>query len=118
MAMTCHQNMTHPIANLLTNVMKELDFYSAKMENAKKVTSLLSDFLNNFQYKENSAYFNEAMSREHRTLQQNFMRLIMGYLEFCASEDYRTDGRNQASKELAKVVMKALEEKGYYLPTV
>jgi len=86
--------------------MTELDFYSEKMKKAKEVTSLLTDYLNNFNYGENSAYFNEAMSREHRTLQQNFARLIFSYIEFMASDEYRTDGRNEASKQLAMDIVR------------
>jgi hypothetical protein len=79
---------------------------SEKFAQAKKLTQEITDFLNNFSYGTTSQLFNEAMSREHRTLQQNFMRLVCQYIEFCASEDYRTDGRNEQSKELAKTLLK------------
>jgi hypothetical protein len=90
--------------------MKELDFYSDKMKEAQKLTGLISDYLNNFQYKENSAYFNEAMSREHRTLQENFARLIFAYIEYMASDEYRTDGRNDQSKRFAELMLNGFEQ--------
>jgi len=86
--------------------MKELDYYSEKMESARKLTGLISDYLNNFSYLENSAYFNDAMSREHRTLQQNFARLIFGYIEYMASDEYRTDARNADSKKIAEDIIR------------
>ena len=86
--------------------MRELDYYSEKFQNAKKLTGLISDYLNNFSYLENSAYFNDAMSREHRTLQQNFARLIFGCIEFKASDEYRTDARNQDSKKIAEDIIR------------
>jgi hypothetical protein len=90
--------------------MKELDFYSDKMKEAQKLTGLISDYLNNFNYKENSAYFNEAMSREHRTLQQNFARLIFAYIEYMASDEYRTDGRNHDSAVISEDLIKGFEK--------
>jgi len=85
--------------------MKEVFFHSEKMNKTRELTGMISDYLNNFNYKENSAYFNEAMSREHRTLQQNFARLIFAYIEFMASDDYRTDARNADSKKIAEDII-------------
>ena len=90
--------------------MKELDFYSEKMKKAQEITRLISDYLNNFQYKESSAYFNNAMSREHRTLQQNFARLIFAYIEHMASDDYRTDGRNHDSQIISQDLIKGFKK--------
>jgi len=89
--------------------MKEPDFYSERFKEASELTHKITDYLNNFSYSENALYFCEAMSREHRTLQQNFMRLIMGYLEYVKSDAYRTDGRNEASKKLATAILDALD---------
>ena len=46
--------------------------------------------------------FIKRMSCEHRTLQQSFTRLCLKWLEHVASEEYRTDGRNEDSKKVAK----------------
>lgn len=82
--------------------MKELDYTSKRMENAKKVTSLLTDYVNGYDYASQSEYFNEAMSREHRTLQQSFTRLALRWLEYVASEEYRYDDRNHDSHVIAE----------------
>ena len=54
--------------------------------------------------------FIELMSREHRTLQQSFSRLVWHWIEFVASDEYRTDGRNQASQDVAQRVLRAFRE--------
>ena len=81
-----------------------------KFLQAQKLTSDISDFLNNFHDKENSILFNEAMSREHRTLQQNFTRLVFRWIEYCASEQYRTDGRNEASAKISRRMIDGFRE--------
>ena len=90
--------------------MKEVDFYSEKMKKTRELTGKISDYLNNFQYKENSAYFNEAISREHRTLQQNFARLVFAYIEFMASDQYKTDARNHDSQVIAEDLIKGFKK--------
>jgi len=87
-----------------------MEYKDWKLAEAKEVTSKLTDFLNNFSYEENSAYFNEAMSREHRTLQQSFTRLAFQWIEFMASDEYRTDGRNQQSKQMAQELLEGFEK--------
>lgn len=82
---------------------------------AKKLTNEITNFLNT--YGDKSKDFNKAMSGEHRTLQQNFTRLCLGWIEHCASGDYYTDGRNEASKKTSKDILKAFKnlqkENGY-----
>ena len=46
--------------------------------------------------------FCEAMSWEHRTLQQLFTNLCVAWLNFCGSDDYPHDPRNAASHKLGK----------------
>ena len=69
-------------------------------EKAATVAHVVNSFT--FSYKD----FCEAMSREHKTLQQNFTRLCMAWIRHCASEDYakNTDGRNEASHTVCKAV--------------
>jgi hypothetical protein len=54
--------------------------------------------------------FNELMTREHRTLQQSFTRLCLSWLETAASEDYRTDGRNEQTHKIAKQLMDGFKD--------
>lgn len=68
-------------------------------ENVRKV----SDMLNSFSF--DPEKFCEEFSKEHRTIQQNLTRLCIHWLCTCASDDYRYDGRNEASHKLAKALM-------------
>lgn len=69
----------------------------------KEMVIELSNFVNSFTRKQPE--FNNAMSCEHRTLQQSFTRLCLQWLEHCASDDYRFDGRNEQSHKVAKVLI-------------
>ena len=67
---------------------------------AKELVEKITDFVNSFSLK--SKEFNEAMSREHRTLQQSFTRLCLKWLEYVASDQYQYDLRNEASYDLSR----------------
>ena len=54
--------------------------------------------------------FCENMTNEHRTLQQAFTRLCFEWIKTCASDDYRTDGRNEHSHEVCKKVWEAFKD--------
>lgn len=69
----------------------------------KELVQEITDYLNTFNSKEKE--FCEAMSCEHRTLQQNFTRLCLQWIEHCASHEYRTDGRNQQSHEVSRRIL-------------
>ena len=70
-------------------------------EQVAKVTEMLNSFT--FDYEG----FCKEMTREHRTLQQSFTRLCIQWLCTCASDDYRYDGRNEASHEIAKALIES-----------
>ena len=63
----------------------------------------VSDMLNSFSF--NPEKFCEEMTKEHRTLQQSFTRLSIHWLCTCARDDYKYDGRNEASHEIAKALI-------------
>lgn len=67
-----------------------------------KLASEISNAVNSFSFKEK--LFCEAMGFEHKTLQQSFTRLCFAWLRYCASDDYRYDGRNEASHVAAKKI--------------
>ena len=69
----------------------------------------LTDLVNS--YSNHSPEFNAAMEREHRTLQNSFSRLCLGWIEHIASPEYRTDPRNQSSKDVAQKVLGAFRER-------
>ena len=74
-----------------------------------------------FAYAINDYGFNyEAFCTEfdsqHRTLQQSMFRQFLQLARHCASDEYMTDGRNEATKETAKKIMAAIGST--YLPMV
>jgi hypothetical protein len=73
------------------------------MNDSKKLANDITNYLNNFSNK--SEDFNNAMSTEHRTLQQNFTRLALGWIEHVGSADYRHDGRNEGSHKTCKQLL-------------
>jgi len=85
------------------------------MNDSKKLADEITNYLNTFGDK--SKDFNDAMSTEHRTLQQNFTRLVLGWVEHVASDSYRMDGRNEASHNTCKQLMEGFrtiqEREGY-----
>lgn len=68
-------------------------------ENAQMVSNMLN--LMSFDYEG----FCEEMTKEHRTLQQSFTRLCIHWLCTCSSDDYKYDGRNEASHLIAKALI-------------
>jgi hypothetical protein len=54
--------------------------------------------------------FIDQFCREHRTLQQNIFRELIKLMAFIASDEYHTDGRNDASKKLAKKFIEGYAE--------
>jgi len=72
--------------------------------------------LNSYSDDEVIKEFVDRMSREHRTLQQGFTRLVMAWLKYL-SETPHYDLRNEASVEMAKKIMKTLNGE-IYLPLI
>lgn len=74
----------------------------------EEVVQAITDYVNSYSSKEKE--FCEAMSREHRTLQQSFTKLCFQWLEHVSSPDYRTDGRNEQSKRVSKQLLDSFTE--------
>jgi hypothetical protein len=85
---------------------------SSEKENVQKVSSMLNSF--SFNTKE----FCELMCHEHRTLQQSFTRLCIEWLCTCASDEYRYDGRNEASHIVAKALIESQDADFIGLPFI
>lgn len=79
-----------------------------KMEKIQKLASEITDSVNSFSF--DQKVFNQAISSEHRTLQQSFSRMYLGWLEYVASEEYRTNVHNDTSKTLAIKIFSLLEK--------
>jgi len=54
---------------------------------------------------ENKKFF-EEFCRKHRTLQQSMFRVILSLLVQMTTENYRTDGRNEQSKDIAQKLIR------------
>lgn len=72
---------------------------SRETENVAKVSLMLNSL--SFDPED----FCKEFTKEHRTIQQNFTRLCIHWLCTCASDDYRFDGRNEASHQIAKALI-------------
>ena len=78
-------------------------------QKTKELVQEITDYLNTFNSKEKE--FCEAMSCEHRTLQQSFTKLCLQWIEHCASDEYRTDGRNEQSQKIARELLEGFKDK-------
>ena len=75
----------------------------------------LGDMLNTFSTELKIIKFIRGMDKEHRTLQQNFTKLCLSWLQHLASlEDRQFDGRNEASVEISRDMLKAFCEEFDY----
>lgn len=59
----------------------------------------------------------EKMSKTHPTLQQNFMRLCVGFIVRMSQKPFYDD-RNKVSVELAKKMVEAIKDEGSYIPHI
>jgi hypothetical protein len=78
-------------------------------QKTKELVQDITDYLNTFNSKEKE--FCEAMSSEHRTLQQSFTKLCLQWIEHCASDEYRIDGRNEQSQKIARELLEGFKDK-------
>jgi hypothetical protein len=81
----------------------ESEWYAG--EKAKELAGQVTDYVNSYSNDRNKQ-FAVALCSEHRTLQQSALRMMLETIELMASDDYRTDGRNEGSKTTAKRLMK------------
>jgi len=90
--------------------------YEGEAKTAKDISGKIADFFNTFSLRPRFELLNKELDGEHRTLQQTFTKFMVERFLHMASEDYHTDGRNQASKDLAKVLKEILQKVA--LPTI
>ena len=84
--------------------------FQDEVREAKELTNKLSDYVN---HNRSNKAFIEAFKRQHRTLQQSMFKLFLEMVEDLAvemaSDNYHTDGRNEASKNVAKTLIKGFK---------
>jgi hypothetical protein len=81
-------------------------------KSAEEDSNIISNMINSCDFS-NHEYCHdvcEAMIRHHRTIQQNFTRLAVEWIKMCASDEYRTDGRNEASHKICSDLCNGLLE--------
>ena len=83
----------------------------------KPSVDAIFNMLNGWNDKEHRQMFAYLVMREHRTLQQNLMRLIVTVIKAWAEQD-DCDLRNEGTIALAKIFLTVIEEKGYLLPYI
>ena len=100
------KNCSNPVRSLYYNKkpMEENNSEWYLQEKAKTLAGQVTDYVNTFSNDRNKE-FAKALSCEHRTLQQSTLRLMLETIEMMASEEYRTDGRNESSKQVAQRLM-------------
>jgi len=91
-----------------------------KMEKSKKANEFAEQVINfvSGANDEDFELFCQSMERVHRTHQQRFYNLLLKWTNHISDENFRYDGRNEASVDLAKKIKKVLEETGSYLPYI
>lgn len=57
------------------------------------------------------------IAEEHPTLQQSFMRAVIGFLQAEAAKTY-VDARNEQTRDLAKRLLSGVSEDDLYLPLI
>lgn len=78
-----------------------------KIEEA--ISLLVSKGMNDFSYKEHVTEAFVALSRQHRTLQQSFWRMIFGLITEYAKLEY-FDDRNEQAVITCKAIIKGAEK--------
>lgn len=74
----------------------------------EELAEALTDFVNSYNPK--SEEFIKAFFREHRTLQQSTIRMFLEVIEAIAEQEYKTDGRNQATKFVCQDIVEGFKQ--------
>ena len=73
----------------------------------EELADVITDFVNNFNADKEA--FIAALFKEHRTLQQSTIRLFLQVIEAAADQSYRTDGRNDATKQTCQDIVEGFK---------
>jgi len=73
-----------------------------RQEREDRSRQLILDFGDAVNKGVDTEIMHEQYDREHRTLQQSMFREIIAIICHVANDNYRTDGRNEESKAMAK----------------
>jgi hypothetical protein len=87
-------------------------FIMSELSKGAKLAEDMGNFVNSYGHNEKD--FIEGFMRQHRTLQQSSFRVILKLIEAITSDDYRHDGRNEASHLMAKKLKKGFEHQNFW----
>jgi len=89
-------------------------------EEMKKVWDKLSNTLNGFSYEEQAEAFFRMLSNEHRTLQQNFWRMMIKVIrKYAETKEGWYDLRNEMSVRMCRGLKVWMDDHFYTdLPTI
>lgn len=89
------------------------------MDEAKNVVRILTSYVNTSLADRKISDFVGEMSREHRSLQQNFTGLCVAWLEHLSRlEPEMYDDRNEASVKLGREFVERISREKRHLPTI
>jgi len=93
------------------------DYDRELIKEPEVIVNAMSDYVNNYGFEPHK--FVELMSRQHRSLQQSFTRLVlMWLLHLSQLEEGYYDGRNEVAVNIAKKIMKGLDKHDVNLPLI
>lgn len=75
---------------------------------ARENARIISDMVNNMSFSPEELC--KELTKDHRTLQQNFTRLCLEWIKTCASDEYRYDERNKASHVKCKDIVDTMSK--------
>jgi len=83
---------------------------------AQELAKELSSYFNTFNTEERFEKLSQCLLNEHRTLQQTTMKFFIHMMKTWSETEFY-DGRNQATIELSKKIVKEMKD-DLYLPMV
>jgi mannitol/fructose-specific phosphotransferase system IIA component (Ntr-type) len=76
-----------------------------KQEQIENLVDAFTKAFGTYNQKEPTELFINAFMAQHRTHQQSLMKLMLSVVEFVASDEYKTDLRNEGSKKICKQIV-------------
>ena len=85
-------------------------------DEAKNITSSITNYLNIMGCDNQKKEFIKAMSREHRALQEEFSELCFAWIAHCSElKDNEYDARNEGAVKVSKEILKKYPDFKYFL---
>ena len=86
-------------------------------QDAEAMARQISNYLNTYGFNTRIEALMSEIDMDHRTLQQTFTKMCVAWLNHCGSDEYRYDGRNEASHTLGKKFKEVMADE-QYLPFI